>query len=76
MGCEQQLELKKTQLPGSYVFRNPKEFQLNLSGNDWDRYHIYNNDYHWWGTADDFIEMNKAYNLLKQYIEDTWPGTS
>lgn len=62
-------------LPGSYVFRNPDEFYLHLNGNDWDRYHIYNNDNHWWGTSEDFLEMSKGYNLIRQYIEDVWPGT-
>ncbi len=62
-------------LPGSYVFRHPDEFHLHLNGNDWDRYHIYNNDHHWWGTTEDFLEMNNGYNLLKQYIEAVWPET-
>lgn len=70
-----------TPLPGTYVYNNPHEF--NLRGTDknedwdgnWDKYHIYHNAYHWWGTANDFRELNIAYNEIKDFIEYTWPDT-
>jgi radical SAM superfamily enzyme YgiQ (UPF0313 family) len=61
-------------LPGSYVFNNPEKFNLKISNpKKWDKYHIYNNDYHWWGDDSDFKEMCAAYYKLKLYISNNWP---
>jgi len=70
-----------TPLPGTYVYDNPHEF--NLRGTDknddwdgnWDKYHIYHNAHHWWGTENDFFELNLAYNEIREFIEHTWPDT-
>jgi radical SAM superfamily enzyme YgiQ (UPF0313 family) len=65
-------------LPGTYVYNNPQEFNLKGTDKDsdwdgnWGKYHIYYNDYHWWGTTDDFDEMNRGYDLLRQYVESIW----
>ncbi len=67
-------------LPGTYVYNNPKEFHLHGTdrdsdwNGDWGKYHIYNNDFHWWGTSDDFIEMDRGYVLLQQYVDSIWPN--
>lgn len=68
-------------LPGSDVFNDPKTYGLKLNkltpdGNiDWGKYRIYHNPRHWWGNAEDYHEVNKAHDLLKQYIASEWPGT-
>jgi len=60
-------------LPGSYVFNNPKQFGLKIQKpDDWNKYHIYNNDYHWWGDESDFKEVCAAYRKLKRYISNNW----
>lgn len=62
-------------LPGSYVFENPNLFNLNLSkhSSDWEKFHIYHNNYHWWGSEEDFQEMELSYYKLKRFIIDKWP---
>jgi radical SAM superfamily enzyme YgiQ (UPF0313 family) len=65
-------------LPGSYVFNNPSKFDLHTVENkykdqDWRRYHIHHNDYHWWGSDNDFSIMNSAYLKLREYVKKTWP---
>lgn len=66
-------------LPGSYVYENPDKFELHgtkynkdWDGN-WEKYHIYNNDFHWWGSNDDFKEMQEGYQMLKSYVDEKWP---
>jgi len=66
-------------LPGSYVYHNYKNFNLNINDEDyasvdWSKYHIHNNNYHWWGTKDDFDEMNTAYEKLSSFVQATWPS--
>ena len=64
-------------LPGSYVYKNAKEFRLLVSEekSNWDKCHIHHNHFHWWGDASDFKILIKAYNELKYFIENTWPST-
>lgn len=64
-------------LPGSYVFNNPQDFNLNIPEHDinWERYHIYHNHRHWWGNEDDFKEMDAAYREVKKFIGDMWSET-
>ena len=64
-------------LPGSFVYENYKAFAIRdvhyeLDNIDWSKYHIYYNDHHWWGSNDDFNELNKAYIKLKEYIGKTF----
>jgi radical SAM superfamily enzyme YgiQ (UPF0313 family) len=68
-------------LPGTYVYNHPEEFglrgtdrQADWDGN-WDKYHIYHNAYHWWGTDDQFEELNRAHTEISNYIDETWPAT-
>jgi len=65
-------------LPGTYVFKNPKEFNLqntNKNNDDWSRFHIHHNSHHWWGTEEDFAEVELSYRYLKLFIENEWPDT-
>ena len=59
-------------LPGSFVFRNAGMFNLHLV-DDWNKYHIYHNNFHWWGNKDDFLEVERSYQYLKSFIDNLWP---
>ncbi|MBE2187989.1 MAG: B12-binding domain-containing radical SAM protein [Candidatus Kapabacteria bacterium] len=67
-------------LPGSFVYRNHKQFDLHIdddgdySSVDWSRYHIHHNNYHWWGSQQDFATMNLAFNELRSFIQSKWPS--
>lgn len=58
-------------LPGSYVYRNHKYFNLSLP-NSYDEIFIYNNEKQWWGNEKDKIELTKSYCLIKDYINNNW----
>lgn len=62
-------------LPGSYVFKNPNLFDLNIPKHisDWGKFHIYHNNYHWWGSKEDFQQVEFAYQGLRRFIADHWP---
>ena len=61
-------------LPGSYAFKNPKVFGLHIPEyiQDWDKFHIYHNDYHWWGSMEDFRKVEISYRELEKFIADNW----
>jgi radical SAM superfamily enzyme YgiQ (UPF0313 family) len=61
-------------LPGSYVFRNAKAYGLTIPERieDWEKFHIYHNDYHWWGNVDDFREVENSYKELAEFVEEKW----
>lgn len=65
-------------LPGTFVYRNPKLFNLRNTDQDpgwdgdWGRYHIHHNDLHWWGSLKDFEELNTGYNILRQFVAANW----
>ncbi len=65
-------------LPGSYVFREAKSFDLHIPEHihDWSKFHIYNNNHHWWGSVDDFKRMESAYKELEKFIADNWQKDS
>lgn len=75
-GCIERVSLFRfVPLPGSYVYKNPSEFQMNIPTNaeTWKDLHIYHNNRHWWGTSHDFQEMKEAYKELLEYVEMNWP---
>lgn len=63
-------------LPGSYVYKNAHIFSLNIDATprDWEKFHIYENNHHWWGSKDDFRELETAYAELEAFISDNWKG--
>ncbi len=68
-------------LPGTYVFNNPQEFNLRGTNHseDWDgnwaKYHIHHNNFHWWGSDEQFQTLNRSYEMIRSYVEDRWPET-
>ncbi|WP_170323801.1 B12-binding domain-containing radical SAM protein [Cryptosporangium phraense] len=66
-------------LPGTYVYENPAEFGLRGTDQDpdwdgdWSRYHIHHNHLHWWGSNEDFDEMQHGYDELAGMVARLWP---
>jgi len=58
-------------LPGSYIFSNHQKYNIILSEN-WDDYHIYHNDKHWWGSRKDYKILQESYKAIKDFIDNTW----
>ena len=61
-------------LPGSLVFKNATAYQLNIPERveDWEKFHIYHNNYHWWGDEADFRQVESSYTELNAFVEETW----
>lgn len=66
-------------LPGTYVYNNPGEFGLRGTDRDpgwdgdWSRFHIHHNNHHWWGTAEEFAQVDAGYSELAAMVEALWP---
>ncbi|MBY6385426.1 B12-binding domain-containing radical SAM protein [Rhodococcus erythropolis] len=68
-------------LPGTQVYEEKDsagEFVIHGThlANDWDgdwsKFHLYRNGRHWWGSDDDFSELNDAYQKLREFVEERW----
>ncbi|MFI1172911.1 B12-binding domain-containing radical SAM protein [Streptomyces melanogenes] len=66
-------------LPGTYVYEHPDEFALHHTSSqpgwngDWSQYHIHHNDRHWWGTEDQFAQVQQGYEQLAAMVDELWP---
>ncbi|SFD43727.1 MULTISPECIES: B12-binding domain-containing radical SAM protein [Streptomyces] len=66
-------------LPGTYVYDHPAEFDLHGTSSrpgwdgDWAQYHIHHNHKHWWGTPDQFAEVEAGYRELAGMVDELWP---
>lgn len=66
-------------LPGTYVYDHPAEFGLRGTDRDpgwdgdWSRYHIHHNQQHWWGSAQDFAQVQHGYDQLRAMVDQLWP---
>lgn len=66
-------------LPGTYVYDHPEEFNLHHTSSqpgwkgDWSQYHIHHNDKHWWGTEDQFAQVQAGYEQLSAMVGELWP---
>ncbi|MDE7351428.1 MAG: B12-binding domain-containing radical SAM protein [Acetatifactor sp.] len=58
-------------LPGSPAYNNAQNYNLTLPQNFEDIF-IYNNDRKWWGTKDEQIELEQAYQMLEDYVKENW----
>ena len=67
-------------LPGTYVSNFAHIFNVRGTygskewDGDWGKFHIHHNHHHWWGTAEDFNELTKSYQVLYDYVESRWPS--
>jgi radical SAM superfamily enzyme YgiQ (UPF0313 family) len=61
-------------LPGSYVYNHAEDFRIHGThlqsdwDGDWDKFHIYHNDAHWWGDETDRDTVNASYAALNEYV--------
>ncbi|WP_084010570.1 radical SAM protein [Pseudofrankia sp. DC12] len=67
-----------TPLPGTQVYADPARHGLrglhtqpDWDG-DWSKFHIHHNDRHWWGSPEDWAELDDSYRRLRGFIEDHW----
>lgn len=58
-------------LPGSPVYNRAKDYDLVIPQNFEDIF-IYNNERKWWGTKDEQAELERAYQLLEDYVKNNW----
>ena len=67
-------------LPGTFTYKNPEIYGIKGTydqpdwDGDWGKFHIHHNHHHWWGDDCDFIELNRSYKILNEYIESRWPS--
>lgn len=66
-------------LPGTYVYDHPAEFGLRGTDRDpewdgdWSRYHIHHNTRHWWGSDQDFVQVQDGFDRLREFVDRRWP---
>lgn len=58
-------------LPGSPVYNNAQSYNMVLPQN-FEEIFIYNNERKWWGTKDEQIELEQAYQMLEDYVKQNW----
>jgi anaerobic magnesium-protoporphyrin IX monomethyl ester cyclase len=65
-------------LPGTEVYENPERYgiggthrQSDWDG-DWSKFHIHHNARRWWGTDDQWAEVESAHSALRSFIEERW----
>ena len=58
-------------LPGSPAYDNAQTYNLILPQN-FEEIFIYNNERKWWGTEDEQIELEQAYQMLEDYVKKNW----
>ncbi|MFB6343520.1 B12-binding domain-containing radical SAM protein [Saccharicrinis sp. FJH62] len=54
-------------LPGSKIFNSSK-----INKRSWEDYTIYMNDLHWYGSEEDYNELNLSYSKLSEYLNQTF----
>jgi anaerobic magnesium-protoporphyrin IX monomethyl ester cyclase len=65
-------------LPGTEVYGNPERYgitgthlQAGWDG-DWSKFHIHHNTRRWWGTDEQWAEVESSYDMLRSFIEERW----
>lgn len=65
-------------LPGTQVYDQADIYgvrgthlQSDWDG-DWSKFHIHHNERHWWGTSSDWLETERSYQRLHDFVEDHW----
>ena len=65
-------------LPGTQVYDQAEEHRLrgthlqpDWDGN-WSKFHIHHNDTHWWGTDQEWDEVQRSYTMLREHVESRW----
>ena len=62
-------------LPGTQVYNQPSirgtHHRSDWDGN-WSKFHIHHNTLQWWGSEDDWDELESSYSMLRDFIESRW----
>ena len=65
-------------LPGTQVYDQADSYgvrgthlQPDWDG-EWSKFHIHHNERHWWGSAADWAETERAYLHLRGFVESNW----
>ncbi|WP_433189217.1 B12-binding domain-containing radical SAM protein [Actinoallomurus sp. CA-150999] len=65
-------------LPGTQVYADPDRYQITGThlqpgwDGDWSRFHIHHNTRRWWGTDEQWAEVESSYARLRAFVEATW----
>jgi hypothetical protein len=67
-------------LPGTEVYEQTIDGRPVIIGShlepdwdgDWEKFHIHHNDRHWWGSENDFAELQSSYAELEAFVEARW----
>lgn len=65
-------------LPGSQVYDAPESYGVHGThrqpgwDGDWSRFHIHHNDRQWWGSDEQWNEVERSYQLLRSFVEENW----
>ncbi len=65
-------------LPGTQVYANPEKYGITGThlqpgwDGDWSAFHIHHNTRRWWGTDQQWAQVESSYQRLRDFIEATW----
>lgn len=65
-------------LPGTQVYDQADTYYVHGThlrsdwDDDWSKFHIHHNERHWWGTQEDWVETQRSYQQLRDFVEDRW----
>ncbi|MFC8530718.1 B12-binding domain-containing radical SAM protein [Nocardia sp. NPDC057227] len=67
-------------LPGTEVYEQRIDGHQVIHGthlasgwdHDWEKFHIHHNDRHWWGSEQEFVEVQSAFSDLERFVEERW----
>lgn len=62
-------------LPGTQIYDQPSirgtHHRSDWDGN-WSKFHIHHNTLQWWGSEEDWQELESSYGMLHDFVEDHW----
>lgn len=67
--------LRFTPLAGSYIYSNPNKFGINsnmLKIDNFDKMRLYRKSANWWIKSDQFMECEKWYKDMQEFININW----
>lgn len=62
-------------LPGTQVYAQEGIRGTHLRDDwdgDWSKFHIHHNEKRWWGTDEEWREVQEGYSMLRQFVETHW----
>jgi radical SAM superfamily enzyme YgiQ (UPF0313 family) len=65
-------------LPGARVYKHADEYDIRGThlqsdwDGDWSKFHIHHNARRWWGTDEQWMETERSYQLLLEFVEGRW----